>query len=352
MVENEYLTVVVPAYNVERFLAQCIESLVHQTVIKHKVIIVNDGATDSTGSIAKKYAEKYPTLIRYVEQNNKGLSAARNAGLALVDTPYVAFLDSDDWLMPNFVEVLDRRIHQYVEAPDLVYTLPVVYDMASNRFEKWMDKEIFLQVFNERECVINPQVKTIIYALEPNGCRKVYNVAFLKKMQFCFVEGTKWEDVEPHFQLLHEARHIIGEEKTGFFYRINSGNQITASGGWDRLQMISVFRRTLHRALNEEWESITVSYILSMLLTFMKWSVDVSMKDVRIEFVEQMHSLFLEIPQCALRNYYRDLKVWKRDRVYFWLVRSPFYRIVANPLKYSQFKARFYQLRRIVRREV
>jgi len=349
--EKFYLTIVVPAYNVERFLEQCIDSLLNQTAIKHKIIIVNDGATDSTGDIAKKYAEKYPKRIYYVEQPNRGLSAARNAGLALVDTPYVAFLDSDDWLMPNFVELLEKRIYQYPEAPDMVYTLPIVYDMARNRYDSWMDKDVFLQVFSEKEEIVNPQLKKLIYALEPNACRKVYNVAFLKKHDFRFVEGTKWEDVEPHFQLLHEARHIIGEAGTGFFYRINSGNQITASGGIDRLQVITVFQRTLRRALDENWESCIVSYILKMLLSFTKWSVDVSLKDVRIKLVEEMHILFLEIPQKTLKNYYNDMSVWKRDRVYFWLVRSPFYRVVADPLRYEHFKKLFYKMRKFLRRE-
>lgn len=350
MTEKAYLTIVVPIYNVEKYLAQCIDSIVNQTVRRHQVVLVNDGSKDSSGEIAKDFAKQYPDFIRYIEQENKGLSAARNAGLALVDTPYVAFLDSDDWLMPDFVEVLEKRINQYYEAPDMVYTLPVVYDMARSRFFDWMDKPIFMEVFKEKEEIINPQQTSLIYGLEPNACRKVYNTSFLKKLNFSFVEGTKWEDIEPHFQLLHEARHIIGEERIGFCYRINSGNQITASGGMDRLQMVTVFQRTLHRALDENWNPLVVSYILKMMVSFLNWSVGVAKKDVRILLVDQMHMLFLEIPRASLKRYYADIHVGRKERLYCSLIRSRFYKIVANPLKFERLKQTFNKLKRILRR--
>ena len=89
------LTVVVPVYNVEKFLGNCLDSLLNQTVADHKIIVVNDGSKDTSGEIAKAYAEKYPEMIHYIEQTNKGLGAARNTGLALAETEYVAFLDSE-----------------------------------------------------------------------------------------------------------------------------------------------------------------------------------------------------------------------------------------------------------------
>lgn len=71
------LTVVVPAYNVEKYLEECLDSLLNQTEMDHKIIIINDGSKDLTGEIAKWYAEKYKDLIFYVEQENQGLGATR-----------------------------------------------------------------------------------------------------------------------------------------------------------------------------------------------------------------------------------------------------------------------------------
>lgn len=93
MNESAFLTIIVPAYNVERFLGQCLNSLVNQSLMAHTVIVVNDGSSDRTGEIAKKYAKDNPELIDYIEQENRGLGAARNVGLQKVKTSFVTFLD-------------------------------------------------------------------------------------------------------------------------------------------------------------------------------------------------------------------------------------------------------------------
>ena len=81
-------------------MEQCLNSLWMQTVHNHKVIIVDDGSKDKyTSQICKSYAQKHPEMFTYIYQENKGLGAARNTGLKLVDTEYVGFLDSDDWLV-------------------------------------------------------------------------------------------------------------------------------------------------------------------------------------------------------------------------------------------------------------
>ena len=77
------LTVVVPVYNVEKYLEQCLNSLVNQTVINHKVIAVDDGSKDSSGKIADSFAEKYPDIVSVIHKQNAGLGAARNTVLKL-----------------------------------------------------------------------------------------------------------------------------------------------------------------------------------------------------------------------------------------------------------------------------
>lgn len=333
--QDVFLTIVVPAYNVERFLAECLDSIINQTKKTCKIVLVNDGSTDTTGEICQKYTNQFPDLITYINQENKGLGAARNAGLREVTTEYVAFLDSDDWLMPRFVEIIRERIESYYEAPELIYTLPVVYDVARNRYDDWMDKPLFKKLFQKKDIVINPKNCPSIYELEPNACRKVYQTAFLKKNNFAFPEGTKWEDVEPHFQLLHAAKHCIGEERVGFCYRINSGNQITASGGMDRLQVTSVFDRALQFGLKNGWEPEVLSRILKMMLNFSKWSVDVAKKEVRVLLAKRIHTLYVSIPKPVLKQYYADMHVTKRDKLLISLYRSGFYKLVGIPHKYE-----------------
>ena len=99
------ISVIVPAYNVEKYLKKCLDSPIHQTWKKMEIILVDDGSTDSSGMICDAYAEK-DTRIRVVHQSNGGLSDARNTGLALCRGEYLGFVDSDDWIAPDMYEVL------------------------------------------------------------------------------------------------------------------------------------------------------------------------------------------------------------------------------------------------------
>ena len=105
------LTVIVPVYNVEKYLDRCISSIVHQTYPYVKVLIVDDGSTDSSGSIADKWAVQHPNIF-VVHQSNQGLSGARNTGILKADTRYIGFIDSDDYIDPMMYEMLIRGMKE------------------------------------------------------------------------------------------------------------------------------------------------------------------------------------------------------------------------------------------------
>lgn len=99
------IDVIIPVYNVEKYLKQCIDSVLKQTLKNYHIILVNDGSTDKSGEICDDYAQRY-SFITVVHQVNSGLSAARNKGLSLSKSQYIVFLDSDDWIEPNTLEAL------------------------------------------------------------------------------------------------------------------------------------------------------------------------------------------------------------------------------------------------------
>lgn len=106
---NPLITIVVPIYNVERFLRSCIESILVQSYKNLEIILVNDGSTDSCGEICDEY-EKTDARIHVIHQVNKGLSEARNAGIDSAKGEYIAFIDSDDYIDDNYVERLFRAL--------------------------------------------------------------------------------------------------------------------------------------------------------------------------------------------------------------------------------------------------
>ena len=106
------VSVIVPVYNVEKYLTRCLDSIVGQTYRNLEIILVNDGSTDRSGEICLQYAQSDPR-IRLFTQKNQGQSAARNTGLDHMKGEYVHFVDSDDYISPYMIEILLDKLLQY-----------------------------------------------------------------------------------------------------------------------------------------------------------------------------------------------------------------------------------------------
>ena len=107
------ISIIVPVYNVEKYLNRCIDSILKQIYIDFEIILVNDGSTDSSGIICEYYHEQYPQIITVIHQNNQGLSQARNTGLEQAKGEYITFIDSDDFISPNYLYVLLKNMKMY-----------------------------------------------------------------------------------------------------------------------------------------------------------------------------------------------------------------------------------------------
>ena len=106
------VSVIVPIYNVEKYLKQSLHSLKHQTLKDIEVILVNDGSTDHSQEIAEKYVKSTPTF-KLINKPNGGLSSARNAGMDIACGEYLAFVDSDDWVAFDMMEKLYDNAKKY-----------------------------------------------------------------------------------------------------------------------------------------------------------------------------------------------------------------------------------------------
>lgn len=104
---NEMISVIVPIYNVASYLPRCIESLLDQTYDNIEIVLVDDCSTDESAVIAKEYAQKHPKKCRFIQrEKNGGLSAARNTGLEFAAGNWISFVDSDDWVSPDYLSIL------------------------------------------------------------------------------------------------------------------------------------------------------------------------------------------------------------------------------------------------------
>lgn len=92
------LSIIVPVYNVEKYLKRCVDSVLQQDYHDYEIILVDDGSTDSSGKICNSFCSQHPSSVRVIHKENGGLSSARNAGLNIATGDYIMFLDSDDWI--------------------------------------------------------------------------------------------------------------------------------------------------------------------------------------------------------------------------------------------------------------
>lgn len=315
--------------------------MARQTNTDFNVILVNDGSTDTSESIAKKYAEQYPQMFTYIYQENKGLGAARNTGLQAADTEYVTFLDSDDMWLPRNVENIYSAIDSYYERPDLFYTCPRVFDMSNNGFFDWSDNEKVKEIFRQYGDMISAHKVHVLYNTEASVCRMIIQTKLLKDHHFAFPEGIKWEDVYPHFAILRWANKCALLENVGFVYRINSGTQITSLSDSRRLDIIPAFTAAFDFA-KDNMDLSETAFIFVMMMDFISWFLKASNKDVYPQLIEELHAFAKKLPDEYFQAYCKYIpRERKRKILWKFLKSDSLYKVVASERQYKKFKQAF-----------
>ncbi len=212
------VSVVVPVYNVEKYLKRALDSLSVQTLKEIEFIIINDGSTDNSGKVIEQFLGD--SRFIYIKQENKGLGAARNRGLKIARGKYVAFLDSDDYVDEDFYEKLYLNIEKY--AADIVATSII---RKRETFEKW-------RVHYEKTAVYTDKIeqfKAISYPEQSYVWNKLYRKTFLDSINFTFQEGVYYEDIVATLKLILACNKLVCIEGTNYYYMVNDGTSIVKS---------------------------------------------------------------------------------------------------------------------------
>ena len=185
------VSIVIPVYNVSRYLPQCLESVLSQTYQNIEVLIVDDGSTDGSGSICDRFAERDPR-IRVIHTDNRVLSAARNLGLESISGAFISFIDSDDWIEPNTVETLVKAALQ---------TKADVVTMKACM--EYVGKTSYPQVVKKRSHVYRGGDILAAYAeglLGNAAWNKLYRAECFRDLRFPY--GHNYEDVVVAWKLM------------------------------------------------------------------------------------------------------------------------------------------------------
>lgn len=213
------LSVIVPVYNVEKYLKRCIDSIILQTYINLQIILVDDGSTDSSGRICDEYTKKDSRIIA-IHQENEGLSGARNTGMLFVRGEYVSFVDSDDWIHPQMYEKLMNAIQ--------TYNLDMVRSSVCKTDGKEYKCDIHPSSKFSNKVLIGEQIFDLYF--KEFLCKVVWNAVYKK----CLVEGIfspercHFEDNYVSGRYLYRSNRMMIVDEVLYYYWINP-NGITHS---------------------------------------------------------------------------------------------------------------------------
>ena len=242
---HELITFIVPIYNVERYLKECLDSIQQQTYPYFECIMVNDGSTDSSASIAEEYL--FDNRFRLIHQQNQGLSAARNTGIQHVSesSSFVSFVDSDDFIHPTFLEKLIIHIEEDV-------------DLIEGSYEKFKDgdkPQFYLQPTNKIEIISKKEIisKTTSAELRVSAFPRLIRKSILSD-QF-FPIGWTFEDLAVFPELVLFSRKWIKTQDIIYAYRIRENSITNSSFTESRLDIFKILDKFDNLFKNEDFET-------------------------------------------------------------------------------------------------
>ena len=251
------VSVIVPVYNVEKYVEKCLKSLVNQTMQEIEIIVVDDGSKDGSKSIVDNYIKKYPDKIKYLYKENGGLSSARNFAIPYANGEYIAFLDSDDYAEPTMYEEMynlaKKEDADMVEC-DFIWEYPnkqkydygVVYNGKKEAIEK------------ARVVAWNKLIKREIIESE--------------KIEFPF--GLRYEDVEFFYKLVPSLNKIAFLKKY-FIHYVQRENSIANTQNTKTKDIFKVLNNVIEFYKNKGYydeykEELEYTYLRLLLCSSLK----------------------------------------------------------------------------------
>ena len=233
---NMLFSVIIPVYNVDKYIQACLDSVLGQTFSDWEAICVNDGSSDGSAAILERYATK-DDRIKVINQSNAGTATARNTGLRAAQGDYIFFLDSDDWLEPDSFQILANRLHgedilcfsgrRFFESTGNYHRADV---LPEKTYERGMD------YYNEN-ALLHRDFAFVCVVL------RVYNRDFLMRNGLFFDDDVSYEDNLWIPITLYHAQTVTVIPDVLYIYRIRKGSKMQEDSFDRKMDMLKVANR-------------------------------------------------------------------------------------------------------------
>lgn len=288
------ISVIVPVYNVEQYLRECIDSIICQTYTDLEIILIDDGSPDESPAICDEYAQK-DNRIRVIHQKNGGLAKVRNVGIDSAQGEYIAFVDSDDFVSCNFVEHLYNGL---VESGAEIATASFFPFQGNDVCEKKLEFIAFEEILkNEairRYCSINAEYSMPFIS----ACNKLFHRSLFDGIRY--PEGKLYEDAFTTYKLIDKAKKIVYTPSKLYYYRINPQSILGQSFKEKHLEMVEAFRSGFDFFNQKEEKEIASMFIPPLLMReiYCWWGAKLILKNRCLA-------------QKVINDYRKDCKVLK-----------------------------------------
>ena len=208
--EYPLISVIVPVYNVEKYLRRCIDSLLTQTYPNLEIILVNDGSSDNSWEICQEYEATQPS-VRALKKPNGGLSSARNFGLNSALGQYIGFSDSDDWITRDMYEYLYSLLSE-----NRAEAAQVEYELAYDDQHKFRQRNEKIETICGKDRILEYYMEKTTTAGDYSVCICLFDSKVAKKYKFR--EGKTAEDMDYKFNVLSECTRFVSSNQAKYHY--------------------------------------------------------------------------------------------------------------------------------------
>ena len=309
------ISVIVPVYNVEEYLEECLESIRQQTFTDIEVILVNDGSTDSSKEICERFCQA-DNRFKLINQENQGQSVARNRGVKESVGQFIMFVDSDDVINTNVLEVL---------LPYMKTDVDIVECRMTRKKEEFFLNKTSTIVFegNSKEAILN-----CIAFKEVKYCafKKLYRREIVQKIPF--LEGYIYEDVFTGINYLKHIRKIVVIDYIGYYYRVHANSTMTKSFNEKDLDIFKVGNQLIDSFKDDENMLPYIGYFLFYLGHghYLKDGID--KKSPYVDLYEDFirNAAFIAKQSKEVVRKYRLLRLYLLAPKYYTTITHPIYK--------------------------
>ena len=264
------ISVIIPVYNVEKYIRQCLESVINQTFKDIEIICINDGSTDNSLEILQEFSQKDKRII-VINKKNEGASIARNIGIENSQGEYIYFVDSDDWIEIDTIEILYKECNE----EDIVYSNLCHYNENTKKIKEEKLK-YFIKEGEGKYFLINGE------GVGP--CNKLYKLSFLKENNLKFLENIIYEDLEFNFRCFFLSQKVKFVNNAGYNYRMARAGSVMTDFKIEK----SIF------SINEIIKNFSDFYNKSDLDEFKKFRLFLEIKKLEIWKAKLLNKFILK----------------------------------------------------------